>query len=115
MLSAYSQCKGFANYEHTHLLRTPVMAAKHKKQQLERDLRLSLHPATPNPLDTWLAKNHVVYFTLQVRLSDIHPDHEVLVSIWTRRSRGEIEGDFRDPDAFTAHFPMECWIVKFRL
>ncbi|KAJ7136446.1 hypothetical protein C8R43DRAFT_1132349 [Mycena crocata] len=42
------QCKGFPNYEHTHLLCTPVTAAKHKKQQLKRDLRR----ATPNHLDT---------------------------------------------------------------
>ncbi|KAJ7133763.1 hypothetical protein C8R43DRAFT_1133294 [Mycena crocata] len=98
MPSAYSQCKGFANYENTHLLRTPVTAAKRKKQQLKRDLRFGLCPVTPNPLDTWLAKNRITYCTPQVWLSIIQPDHEVLVSIWTRPSWGEIEGDFRDPD-----------------
>ncbi|KAJ7116132.1 hypothetical protein C8R43DRAFT_960984 [Mycena crocata] len=61
-----------------------------------------LASALPHRIVSWLAKNHmyIAYCTYspQVWLSIIHPDHEVLVSIWTRCSRGEIEGDFRDPD-----------------
>ncbi|KAJ7144805.1 hypothetical protein C8R43DRAFT_1130525 [Mycena crocata] len=57
------ECKGFTNFENTYLLRAPIRVAKRKEQQLERDLRLGLRPATPDPLDTWLSNNHIAYFT----------------------------------------------------
>ncbi|KAJ7735401.1 hypothetical protein DFH07DRAFT_112822 [Mycena maculata] len=84
------------------------LVTKHRQaQKRAREYSLALRAAAADPLDKWLSDSRVFYFTPEVPITKANPQYEVLVNIWMSHQRGEVEGDYRDPDSFTMWMQVE--------